>query len=270
MFESQVNKILKIDSKQRAECKFKKHFISAVYSRVELNNLTKEKIINIKEQLDSKLAEKGFRKGNEVYKKSIDVSSDKNSEYFTKSSIVAGLEYTNSDKSNVIQFIDNSILIIDRKYNKFEDFSTVLKFILETIKDILNIEKVNFIGLKKENIIAIENLEKFDEIFDYFNLLKISTISNEFIKDKRYLSNFEQAFTIEKDKVKIIVKNHLLNNDSLVKIVLDIDTIDSGPINISEVENSLNKLNNFHYNFFNWAINDKMREILEGEDSNEC
>ncbi len=117
MFETQVNKIFEIDTMQREECKFKKHFISAVYSRVELNNLTKDKILSKREQLDSKLNEMEFNKGNEVYKKGVEFSFDKNNEYITKSSIIAGLEYTNSDKTKIIQFVDNSILIVDKKYN---------------------------------------------------------------------------------------------------------------------------------------------------------
>ncbi len=61
-----------------------------------------------------------------------------------------------------------------------------------------------------------------------------------------------------------------MNSNDSVKILIDIDTIDSSNINISEVDKYIGKLNNFHYNFFNWTINDKMIEILEREDSNEC
>lgn len=95
-----------------------------------------------------------------------------------------------------------------------------------------------------------------------FNFLKCDLF------DFNVLENYRDNFTLSKNNSKIIINTSIAkikNIENSYEVIVDTDIIKSNIVNIMDIYETINEMNQLHFDTFCWITSQKMKNIMNGD-----
>lgn len=251
--------------------KYSKNFLKTVIFQIAYEENIR--LIDKKQEI-VKIFNKVFPRVNDKITKGIQISFKNDQTPILKhiEDEKAGLsiEMRSNDGQSILS-LDNTSLsytIGGKSYTSFDDLKNELDLINVFFK-LAEIKKVKRVAIRKINIIEFEVNNNASDLLAL--LISPELLSNlNYFPDNQFIIQNIQTINYQKEGFKLNIKYGLnippIPNQEIGQIILDIDLFSINQIESKETIRIAEDINNEIFNVFNWAISDKTKEILDGQD----
>ena len=245
--------------------RFEKNFLKSVVFQFQFEKYLdlKSKETDIKEIFITKFPRLSSGKG-----KGFEIILDKGNTKFQETNNGHNVNMKSENGQRVIDINETSLsfTIAGSSYISFEDLITDLKNIISFL-NLCGITVINKLAIRKINIVEFKNNENPSEILDFLlNPTRVSNIQD--FPEKNLIDHSIQSVNYKKEEKYLNIK-YGLNippqlNSEIGQLIIDIDLYDKEAISKEHILSKLKLMNSEIFNIFNWTINEKTKQILNG------
>lgn len=252
----------------------KSNFLKTTILRLDYDYLFEEDIEQIVKKLNTFLIQKDYKMNSKTLNEvtigfdMLKFNSDDIPININKKSQEQVSSFINKDGNIIIDITRNfSTMTINYQYNKsFDDIIVVFNEIIKQVKDVRENISLNRIGLRKNNIYFMEDIEVinkyFEEsLFDFNNAFKkkdtLIRQQAEKYKKSKYLVNQNSEIQIGKYR-----DSQTKEEKNIYRILLDIDVYDE---RLDDNEIDLNEMNLIVFEIYKANLKEYFLEMLKKE-----
>jgi uncharacterized protein (TIGR04255 family) len=259
--------LLKIEQKQRV--KFQTHFLNSVHCQLTISPISAEQILERKVDLISALGFMNFTDPTELgegsWKFQPPAKPGLPPVLEGESHAVTGLKFTSSSPKIELGISTKSIIYSEFEYSGFDKFSANLFRISNCVSDMLDIQKVSCIGLRKINSMHVGPVNSIHDAVSAFNPSLFGTAKSG-IAETQSIKAYEGSLALKKNNYACLIKNRIRNLEEAnrFEVVLDFDLLDQNETSMNEdLSAKLDNLNATSFDLFSWAVGDQLTEIMK-------
>ena len=255
-----IDRILKIDIKERKA--FKQHFLKGVILAITFDKDIKSYFQN--PLIIDFFKNKGYSEITEIKHANFKITIDNDTPTAEQTNSTIGYTCVNN-RNNQIQIINNRFVFVHNTYENYESLNDEIRLFTENIftKFSASIQQV---GYRKINTIVIREIENYTQITELFNENLFNFLKCDLF-DFNDLENYRDNFTLSKNDSKIIINTScakIKNIENSYEIVVDTDIIKSNIANLTDIYETIDEINQLHFDTFCWITSQKMKNIMNG------
>ncbi len=245
---------------------FRRHFLTSVHAELGFIGVTTEKILAAEAQLSATFAKHQFLETRKVVMGSFVMQANSNEPAkLHQDARPVGLSFLSSTPRRELQVHGDKIVFSDNAYDGFESFLSRLREYSAVIAEIIGIDSITKIGLRKINSILIEPVVAYQDAFSIFNPALFAVARSGLVMADA-LKGAEDVNILERNGSMCILRARLkkMTSPSTYEANLDFDLVDR---NVSTLSDAINKvfpeLNDTHFDLFMWAATSDLIRLME-------
>ncbi len=256
-----IDRILNIDTMERKA--FKQHFLKGVILAITFDKDIKSYFQDA--EIIDFFKTNGYSDITEIKNANFKITIDNDIPTAEQTNNTVGYSCVNKN-NNQIQIINNRFVFIHNTYESYESLNNEIKKFTERIFTKFS-ATIKQVGYRKINAIVAREIEDYAQITELFNENLFNFLKCDLF-DFNVLENYRDNFTLSKNNSKIIINTSIAkikNIENSYEVIVDTDIIKSNIVNIMDIYETINEMNQLHFDTFCWITSQKMKNIMNGD-----